>query len=119
MGVRLGNDPESILSSKAIIIWGRDPAKTSIHLLPLLRKARKQGAQLILVDPIRTKTAFVCDEHVAPRPGSDGFLAIGMAKELLEMDLVDPDSSSGGQIATRIEGFLEMLDSQKQSNCFL
>ncbi len=31
----------------------------------------------------------------------------------LEIDLVDPDSSSTGQIATRIEGFLEMLNSQR------
>jgi len=108
-GVRLGNDPESILSSKAIIIWGRDPVKTSIHLLPLLRKARKQGAPLILIDPIRTKTAFVCDEHVAPRPGSDGFLAIGMAKELLEMDLVDVnfiDNYTAGY-----DRYLELLNS--------
>ncbi len=91
MGARLGNDPESILKSKVVIIWGRDPAKTSIHLLPLLKGAREQGARLILIDPIRTKTALICDEHIAPRPGSDGFLALGIAKELLEMDLVDAD----------------------------
>ena len=89
MGVRLGNDPESLLNSKVIIIWGRDPVKTSIHLVPILKKARKQGAQIILIDPIRTRTAQICDKHIAPRPGSDAYLAMGMAKELLRMDLVD------------------------------
>ena len=91
MGVRLGNDPESLLNSKVIIIWGRDPVKTSIHLVPFLKKARKQGAQIILIDPIRTRTAQICDKHIAPRPGSDAYLAMGMAKELLRMDLVDVD----------------------------
>jgi len=91
MGVRLGNDPESLLNSKVIIIWGRDPVKTSIHLVPILKKARKQGAQIMLIDPIRTRTAQICDKHIAPRPGSDAYLAMGMAKELLRMDLVDVD----------------------------
>ena len=91
MGVRLGNDPESLLNSKVIIIWGRDPVKTSIHLVPIIKKAQKQGAQIILIDPIRTRTAQICDKHLAPRPGSDAYLAMGMAKELLRMDLVDVD----------------------------
>ena len=91
MGVRLGNDPESLLNSKVIIIWGRDPVKTSIHLVPILKKARRKGAQIILIDPIRTRTAQICDKHIAPRPGSDAYLAMGMAKELLKMDLVDVD----------------------------
>jgi len=91
MGVRLGNDPESLLNSRIIIIWGRDPVKTSIHLVPILKKARKQGAQIILIDPIRTRTAQICDKHIAPRPGSDAYLAMGMAKLLLKEGLVDVD----------------------------
>lgn len=68
MGARLGNDPEDILNSRVIIIWGRDPAKSSIHYLPTLKKAHQKGARLILIDPVRTKTASICDEHIAPLP---------------------------------------------------
>ncbi len=89
MGARLGNDPEDVLNSRAIIIWGRDPAKSSIHYIPILKQARQRGARLLLVDPIRTKTASICDEHIAPHPGSDGYLAIGMAKKILDKGLVD------------------------------
>lgn len=91
MGVRLGNDPESLKESRLITLWGRDPAKSSIHLMPILKEARKRGAKLISIDPIHTKTAQYCDRHIAPRPGSDGYLAAGIAKEILNMGLVDHD----------------------------
>lgn len=89
MGARLPHDPDDLLNSRVIIIWGRDPVKSNIHLVPILKKAKRQGATLILIDPIRTKTAMICDEHIAPRPGSDGYLAVGIAKEILGMDLFD------------------------------
>lgn len=89
MGARLGNDPQDFVNSRTILIWGRDPHKTGIHLIPILKEARRRGATIILIDPIRTETAAYCDEHISVRPGTDGFLAIGMAKELIRMNLVD------------------------------
>lgn len=89
MGARLGNDPQDFLNSRVILIWGRDPAKSSIHYIPILKEARKRGARLILIDPLRSKTSSFCDEHFSPRPGSDGYLAIGMAKEIINAGLVD------------------------------
>jgi anaerobic selenocysteine-containing dehydrogenase len=109
MGARLPHDPEDLLNSRVILIWGRDPAKTNIHLVPILVKARRQGARLVLIDPTRTKTALICDEHIAPRPGSDGYLAMGIAKEVLRMGLVD-----SGFIKNHTVGFDEyvsLLDS--------
>ncbi len=88
-GIYLGNAPEDLLNSKTILIWGRDPYKTGIHLVPLLQEARHHGARLIVIDPIRTRTAESADEHLALRPGSDGYLAIGIGKSLLGQGLVD------------------------------
>ncbi len=88
-GVRLGNDPADLKNSRTIFIWGKDPYKTSVHMVPLLREARDKGARIVLIDPVRTKTANVADEHVAPRPGTDGYLAAGIAKLLLDMGLAD------------------------------
>ncbi len=91
MGTRLGNDPQEFLNSKVIIVWGRDPFKSCIHYVTLLKRAQRQGNKVITIDPIRTKTAKASNEHIAPRPGSDGYLAIGMAKQLLELGLADTE----------------------------
>jgi len=109
MGARLGNDPEDVLNSKVIIIWGRDPAKSSIHYLPILKRAHQKGARLILIDPVRTKTASICDEHIALYPGSDGHLAIGMAKKILEMGLID--SSFVKDYALGYEKYVSLVSS--------
>ena len=88
-GVRVGNDPADFVNSSTLFIWGKNPYKTSIHMLPLLREAREKGAHIVLIDPVRTKTANLAHEHVAPRPGTDGYLAAGIAKLLLDMGLAD------------------------------
>ena len=89
MGTRLGNDPEDLLNSRTILVWGKDPCKTSIHIVPILREARKRGAHIVLIDPIRTRTASLAHWHIMPRPGSDGWLAMGVAKELIRKGMVD------------------------------
>src|SRR5262249_29794244 len=40
--------------------------------------ARKRGATIVCVDPVRTRTARASDVHLQLRPGSDGALALGM-----------------------------------------
>ena len=89
MGARGGNDPEELLNSKTIIIWGRDPYKSSIHYITYIKLAKKKGATIITIDPLLTKTAASSDVHIRPRPGSDGYLAMGIAKQILELGLAD------------------------------
>src|SRR6266404_879609 len=69
--------------TRLFLIWGRNPAVTNIHMMPVLKEARARGARAIVIDPAATKTVRYCDGHVQPRPGSDGHLAIGMAKVIL------------------------------------
>jgi anaerobic selenocysteine-containing dehydrogenase len=88
-GMRTCHDPADLVDSHMIIIWGRNPAWTNVHLLPLLREARRRGAPVVLIDPLVTATAGLCDEHIRPFPGTDGYLAVGMARALIEEDLVD------------------------------
>src|SRR5205823_6676271 len=75
--------------SNLFLIWGRNPAVTNIHMMPVLKEARARGARAIVIDPVRTKTVRYCDGHVQPRPGSDGHLAIGMAKVILAESLAE------------------------------
>ncbi len=82
-GKRTSHDPFDLLNSKLIIIWGRNPAWTNVHLLPILRAARRNGTLVVLIDPVKTATSRVVDMHIAPRPGSDSFLALGIAKLII------------------------------------
>lgn len=75
--------------TRLFLIWGRNPAVTNIHMMPVLKEARARGARAIVIDPAVTKTVRYCDGHVQPRPGSDGHLAIGMAKVILAGRPVD------------------------------
>ena len=58
----------------------------------------------MLIDPIRTRTADLCDLHYQPTPGSDGYLAAAIGKILLEEGLVDRDF-----IENHTEGFQAYL----------
>ncbi len=83
-GYRTAHDPEDLLSSKFIILWGRNPAVTNLHLMPILKRAREGGARIVLIDPVATETSRFVDQHLKIAPGSDALLAIGLTKLLLE-----------------------------------
>jgi len=83
------SDLHDILNSKTIILWGKNVAVSSVHLLPLLKKARRQGTQVILIDPVFNQTANVSNLHVQSRLGTDAALALGIARWLFENSLVD------------------------------
>src|SRR5205814_5921393 len=73
-----GTDPETIDRAKLIILWGTNTLTSNPHLWPFIRKAKANGATTICIDPLRTRTADACDEHVPIRPGTDAALALSM-----------------------------------------
>ena len=81
-------------SSKTIVIWGKNVFVSSVHLLPILREAKKRGARLILIDPVHHRTAGLCDLYLQPRPGSDAAVALACARILLETGGADPEASN-------------------------
>ncbi len=48
-----------------------------------LRALRKRGGRLVVVDPIRTRTADIADEHLGIRPGSDALWLAALAHVLV------------------------------------
>lgn len=53
-------------------------------------RARKRGADVVVIDPRRTKTAKMTDAEWVPiRPGTDGALALGMCNVLIAEELHD------------------------------
>jgi len=81
--------PEDLENSAAIVVWGKNVAVTRPHCIPFIDRARKRGAQLWVIDPVRCKTARRADRHLALRPGSDAMLAAGVARLLIERGAVD------------------------------
>ena len=88
-GPRMGTDPESIGAAKLILLWGTNTLTANPHLWPFIRQAKDNGATTICIDPLRTRTAEACDEHIAIRPGTDGALALGMMHVIFRDQLED------------------------------
>nr|BBH91319.1 molybdopterin oxidoreductase [Thermosporothrix sp. COM3] len=78
VGGRLAPSPEDLVHSKFIVIWGSNPASAAPHIMPFLRQAQRNGAQIVVIDPIRTLTARSADWHIQPIPGTDAALALSM-----------------------------------------
>jgi len=77
--------------SRVIVLWGFNPAATWLAQVRLVREAQRRGAKLIVIDPRRQGLAGSADLWLAPRPGTDGALALGLAHLLLERGAVDFD----------------------------
>ncbi|NUP03292.1 MAG: molybdopterin-dependent oxidoreductase [Nonomuraea sp.] len=55
-----------------------------------LKALRARGGRLVVVDPRRTRTAALADEHVFVRPGADAYLLFGIVHTLFAEDLARP-----------------------------
>lgn len=90
-GVAKSNAIEDMLNSKSIFVWGKNPAYTTIHTMQIIKKAKEKGIKIVVIDPIYTKTAQIADKYVQVNPGTDGALAIAMAKIIVEDKLYDEE----------------------------
>jgi len=86
---RVGMDPETFGHSKLILLWGTNTLTTNHHLWRYIEAARRDGAHLVAIDPIRTRTAAQADEHLAPRPGTDAALALGLLHVVVSLGRED------------------------------
>ncbi|HYU18645.1 MAG TPA: molybdopterin oxidoreductase family protein [Chloroflexota bacterium] len=89
LGGSFGSDPEDIPNARLILIWGYNPAATNPHCIPLLQEARRNGAQVVVVDSRVTETVRFADQHLAPYPGTDAALALSMIHVLFDEGLDD------------------------------
>ena len=83
--------PTSIIkNAKNIIIWGRNPYVTNIHLLDLIK-----NKSILTIDVIKTKTAKNSDFFIQVKPNSDYFLALLLSKLVFEKNLVKRSDGVG------------------------
>ncbi|MFH2093492.1 MAG: molybdopterin-dependent oxidoreductase [Pseudomonadota bacterium] len=80
-------------NSDLILVWGTDPStSTPPQLFEQLKTAAEDGAQIIVIDPRKTKAAELDNsEWITIRPGTDGALALGLSHILIRDNLYDAD----------------------------
>lgn len=87
------NDLFDLLHARTIVLWGKNPHVSNVHLLPVLKEAKARGARIVLVDPVRHRGADLADRFVQPVPGGDIALAYGVARRLFETGRTDPGAA--------------------------
>src|SRR5665213_1242586 len=91
MGNRYSTEPEQFRHSKLIIAWGANILGTNVHLWPFIVEARRNGAKLVVIDPVKTRTAALADSHLSVNPGSDLALALGLIHVIIGENLYDAE----------------------------
>lgn len=91
VGANIGADAEGIPESDLVLLWGTNTLTSNPHLWPFVLEARRRGAPVIAIDPLRTRTAQQCDEWLGIRPGTDAALALGLMHVLFAEGLEDGD----------------------------
>ncbi len=91
VGAGIGADGEGLPHSDLVLLWGTNTLTSNPHLWPYVRKAKENGATVIAIDPIRTRTADQCDEWIGIRPGTDAALALGIMHVLFAEGMQDDD----------------------------
>jgi anaerobic selenocysteine-containing dehydrogenase len=92
-----------------LLMLGANPlvSNGSMWTVPNFRgkaKAMQQrGGQLVVIDPRRTETASLADQHFFIRPGADAFLLLAMVQTLFAENLVRP-----GRLTNCINGIEEI-----------
>ena len=81
---KLGTDPEDIVHSKHIILWGINSLRSNSHSAPPINAARKNGCKVLHIDPFRNETSKFADEHWQIRVGTDAALALAFGNEIFK-----------------------------------
>ncbi|MDR6973716.1 assimilatory nitrate reductase catalytic subunit [Streptomyces sp. 3330] len=82
---------EDIPRTGCVILVGSNLAETMPPALRFFHELRENGGTLIVIDPRRTKTAEQADLHLAPRPGTDLALALGLLHLIVAEGRVDEE----------------------------
>jgi anaerobic selenocysteine-containing dehydrogenase len=91
-----------LLGSNPLVSNGSTLTAPGMHRR--LRVLRERGGKLVVVDPIRTRTAEVADRHVPILPGTDAFFLLGLLSVIARENL-----DGLGDAAPFVDGSAEAL----------
>jgi len=106
----IGNVPvPDIERTDFFLIFGANPLVSNGSMFGApgmpdrLKRLKMRGARLVVVDPRRTATANMADDHFAIRPGTDALLALAMIDTLFKEGLVRL-----GRLEEHVSGLAEL-----------
>ncbi|MEO3873830.1 molybdopterin oxidoreductase family protein [Nonomuraea sp. B12E4] len=91
LGTPAGMDPENFALARLVLLWGTNTLTSGHHLWKFIQDAKANGAYVVAIDPIRTRTADQADEHLPIRPGTDAALALGLLNVVLSENAHDEE----------------------------
>jgi anaerobic selenocysteine-containing dehydrogenase len=97
-----------------LLILGANPLASNGSIMTApgvekrLKALRTRGGRLVVVDPRRTETAALADQHLAIRPGADAFLLAALLHVLFAEERVRP-----GKLAPFTDGLHLIADAVK------
>lgn len=96
---------DEILNSQLLVLWGVNVAETYPPYTRWIHKARAEGTKVLYIDPRRTPTSNYCDEQLLPQPGTDGALALGLIRLLIQEKRYDSK-----YVENHVNGFKELVE---------
>lgn len=89
LGPTAAVDPESLVHSRYIIVWACNVLSNNLHQWPFIEEAQRRGAKVVVIDPVKHRTAAKADWHLPIRPGTDAALALAMMHVIIGEGLHD------------------------------
>jgi len=86
------NDIADIMNAKAIVNWGKDLSRTSVHVAALVSQARKDGTRVVTISPGGDSNEPLSDCILKIRPGTDRFLAAAVLRLFVERNRLEPSA---------------------------
>jgi anaerobic selenocysteine-containing dehydrogenase len=75
--------------ARCILLWGTNPPVSHFTFMHAIEQALEKGAKLIVIDPRSTEISRKADLHLRPMPGTDGALAWGLMRYLIQTGRYD------------------------------
>ena len=89
-GAPMGILEPDLENADIIFVWGTNPATDSpLTRMIRLQAAKKRGAKIIVIDPIRTAAAKIADSWIPIQPGTDLALIYGILNQCFQKGGVD------------------------------
>lgn len=89
-GGPMGALKADVENADVVLLWGGNPATDSpLTNMIRLQAAKKRGATIVTIDPLRTESAKISDFWVPIRPGTDGALIYGILRYCFKKGAID------------------------------
>ncbi|MCK5735468.1 MAG: molybdopterin-dependent oxidoreductase [Spirochaetaceae bacterium] len=94
LGGRYGSDPETLLESELVILWGADVFVTRFgnELESILLELKSRNVPMVVLDPCKTTTADRLGARWIPLyPGTDSAVMAALLYEFIQTNRIDRD----------------------------